>query len=229
MSGAAPAPRSEAELEARAAEIAGMTLAQLARRIGRTVPREPRRGKGFAGQLAEAALGASAGSLSEPDFQRIGVELKTVPVGADGRPLESTYVCTVPLEPGPAPHWHDSAVRRKLARVLWLPVEARRELPLAQRRIGSAMLWSPDAAEEAGLRADWEELMELVALGQATRITAHQGVCLQVRPKAADASARTWGVDERGVRVRTLPRGFYLRTSFTAAVLARRYAGIAGR
>jgi DNA mismatch repair protein MutH len=35
-------------------------------------------------------------------------------------------------------------------------------------------------------------------------------------------------VDERGVRVRTLPRGFYLRSSFTAAILAHRYAGIAG-
>lgn len=228
MIAAAPPPGSEAELEARAADLAGITLAELAQHVGRPLPRDTRRGKGFAGQLLEAALGASAGSLSEPDFQRIGVELKTVPVGANGRPLESTYVCTVPLELDHAPRWRDSAVRRKLARVLWLPVEGARELTLAQRRIGSAILWTPDPIEEASLRADWEELMELVMLGQVARITAHQGSCLQVRPKAADASARRWGVDERGVRVRTLPRGFYLRPGFTAAILARRYAGIAG-
>lgn len=228
MNVAAPPPRSEHELEARAAGIAGMTLAELAQQLGRTLPRDTRSGKGFAGQLVESALGASAGSLPEPDFQHIGVELKTLPVGADGRPLESTYVCTVPLEAQASPRWSDSAVRRKLARVLWLPVEAARALPLARRRIGSAILWSPDAAQEARLRADWEELMDLIALGQVAQITAHQGSCLQVRPKAADASARRWGVDERGVRVRTLPRGFYLRSSFTAAILVRRYAGIPG-
>lgn len=226
MSGAVPPPDSEQELEVRTRAIAGMTLAELAAQLGRTLPRDARSGKGFAGQLVEIALGASAGSLSEPDFQRIGVELKTLPVGADGRPLESTYVCTVPLEPTHVPRWQDSAVRRKLARVLWLPVEAVRGRPLAQRRIGTAMLWSPDTDEETRLRADWEELMDLIALGQVARITAHMGVCLQVRPKAADASARRWGVDERGVRVRTLPRGFYLRSSFTAAIIARRYAGI---
>lgn len=220
------APHSEVELAARATDIAGLTLAELARSLGRTVPPDTRRGKGFAGQLLELALGASAGSLAEPDFQHIGVELKTLPVGEDGRPLESTYVCTVPLEHAHAPRWPDSTVRRKLARVMWLPVEGTPRLPLGQRRIGSAILWSPDAGEEARLRADWEELMDLVVLGQVARITAHQGACLQIRPKAADASARRWGVDERGVRVRTLPRGFYLRSAFTAAILARRYAGV---
>ncbi len=221
---AATPPRSEAELIARSREIAGATLGELAARLGRDVPRETRRGKGFAGQLVEAALGASAGSLPEPDFQLIGVELKTVPVGRDGRPVESTYVCTLALEHEHAPHWDRSPVRRKLARVMWLPVEADPERPLAERRVGSAALWSPDPDQERALRADWEEVMDLVVTGRVAEITAHHGTCLQVRPKAADSRARRWGVDEHGDRVRTLPRGFYLRPAFTAAVLARLYA-----
>lgn len=210
----------------RAAAIAGSTVAELSARLSRPVPADRRRAKGFVGQLVEAALGASAGSLPEPDFQRIGVELKTVPVGAAGQPLESTYVCTVPLAGGAAsPRWESSNVRRKLARVLWLPVEASPRVPPQQRRIGMAVLWSPSPPEDAGLRADWEELMELVATGRVAEITAHQGTWLQVRPKAADSRARRWGVGEDGRPVRTLPRGFYLRTAFTGAILRARYAG----
>ena len=220
-------PASEAALMENAAAVAGLSVAELARQLGRDLPPDPRRAKGFVGQLVEAALGASAGSLPEPDFQLIGVELKTVPVGPAGLPVESTYVCTVPLEPGAdTAHWEHCNVCVKLARVLWLPVEADPQVAPAERRIGNAVLWSPDPDEERALKADWEELMDLVLTGRVAEITAHQGVCLQVRPKAADSRARRWGVDEAGHRVRTLPRGFYLRPGFTGAILRRRYAGL---
>ena len=66
--------------------------------------------------------------------------------------------------------------------------------------------------------------MHLIALGEIESITAHKGVYLQIRPKAANARARHWGVDEAGALMRTLPRGFYLRTSFTREILSRHYA-----
>ena len=90
--------------------------------------------------------------------------------------------------------------------------------------MGMGLLWSPDADQERGLRADWEELTDLVCLGKVETITAHHGQWLQIRPKAANARSRRWGVNELGERSRTLPRGFYLRTTFTAALLARHYA-----
>lgn len=221
----APAPpRSESELLTRARALAGVPLEELAARCGRPLPAEARRAKGWAGELAEALLGATAASRPEPDFTQLGIELKTLPVHRDGRPRESTYVCTVPLEPAGGLRWEDSLVRRKLSRVLWLPVEADPAVPLARRRLGSALLWSPDAGEEAALRADWEELMELVCLGRVEHLSARHGTVLQIRPKAADASARRWGTGETGRRVRTLPRGFYLRASFTGALLRRHYA-----
>ena len=216
-------PESEEELLERCCDIAGLSVAELARRLGQAMPRESRRGKGFAGQLVEAALGASAGSRAEPDFLGLGVELKTVPVVA-GRPAESTYVSVVPLVHERAPRWEDSGVRRKLARVLWLPVEAPPERGVAERRIGRGVLWSPTPAEEQAIRSDWEEHMDRVVLGEAGRITAHDGACLQVRPKAADARSRRWGVGPDGTPVRTLPLGFYLRPDFTARILERLYA-----
>jgi DNA mismatch repair protein MutH len=219
-----PPPRSEAELLERARPLAGMSLAALARDQGVAVRTDSRRAKGWAGQLIEAYLGASAGSLSEPDFQIIGVELKTIPVSAAGEPRESTYVCSVPLMGEGSASWVGCNVQRKLARVLWVPVVSDKATDPGDRIIGWPLLWSPSAQQAAALQADWMELMDMVCLGELEHISAHHGTCLQIRPKAADSRARRWGIGESGEQVRTLPRGFYLRTSFTRAILQAHYA-----
>ncbi|MFZ0255945.1 MAG: DNA mismatch repair endonuclease MutH [Gammaproteobacteria bacterium] len=216
-------PRSEAELLRRAQAIAGYALAALAPRAAATVPADPRRAKGWTGQLIESILGASAASRSEPDFPLIGVELKTLPVSVDGRPTESTYVCTVPLLEHHGLTWEQSCVYRKLKRVLWFPVEGAPSVPMGNRRLGFPLLWSPSTQEERVLCTDWEELMEMIVLGQVESLTAHQGSYLQVRPKAANARARRLGIDNNGARVPILPRGFYLRTRFTGAILRRHF------
>ncbi len=215
-------PLSEAELLERANALAGLRLEQVAAQAGWPCPGNLRRNKGWGGQLLEAALGADAGSLAEPDFQQIGVELKTLPIDARGLPKESTYVCVVPLE-GTRGEWEDSWVYRKLRRVLWIPLEADAAVPLPERRVGSPLLWSPDREQERTLRQDWEELMDMVCLGELERITARLGKALQIRPKAADAKSLTWGIDANGDRVPTTPRGFYLRSRFTAEILRRYY------
>ena len=219
-----PPPRGEAELLARADALAGRTLGDVAVEHGLAVPANTRRGKGWTGAVIEHALGANAGSLSEPDFRLISVELKTIPIGAGRRPLESTYVCTVPLAGDAAPDWRESNVRRKLARVLWMPFEGDRAIALPERRIGAPLLWSPSPGEETALSSDWETLMDRVVLGRVEEISAREGECLQIRPKAANAAARRLAIGASGAREPTLPRGFYLRASFTAAILERHYA-----
>lgn len=216
-------PHSEAELVLRAEAIAGCLLADLAARIATMVPGDPRRAKGWTGKLIERILGASAASRSEPDFSLIGVELKTLPVGVDGRPTESTYVCTVPLLHHCGLSWERSCVYRKLKRVLWFPVEGDSSLPMGDRRLGFPLLWSPSCEEEKALRGDWEELMEMVVLGQVESLTAFQGSYLQVRPKAANARSRRLGIGSKGTKIPTLPRGFYLRTRFTEAMLRQHF------
>jgi DNA mismatch repair protein MutH len=215
-----PAPRSESELLARAAALAGRTVGELAGMLGTGVPPDLRRHKGWTGVLLERALGASAGSRPEPDFVSLGVELKTLPLGANGRPCESTHVCAINLAELNGITWPRSLVRRKLARVLWIPIAAPAGLPAAARRIGAPILWSPSASEEQVLREDWEELVELMATGRLHELDARLGRYLQVRPKAAHGRALTAAHDVDGARGATLPRGFYLRASFTAGILA---------
>ena len=129
------------------------------------------------GQLLELVLGASSGSKAEPDFPHLGIELKTLPVDSLGKPLESTYVCVAPLTDVSGLRWQDSWVCRKLSKVLFVPVLAERGIPLPERQIGTAFLWSPDAQQQALLQQDWEELMELIVLG---------GICLLYTSDAAD-------------------------------------------
>ncbi len=212
-------PESEHELESRVLALAGQTLSQLADKIHWPIPENLKHDKGWVGQLLEVHLGASAGNLSEPDFQNIGIELKTIPLTAKHKAKETTYVCAVPLLNNIGLSWEDCCVYHKLSRVLWLPVEAEATIPLGKRRIGRGFIWSPSTEEMDLLKTDWEEFMELISLGQVETITAHLGEYLQIRPKAANASVVTTGIGLNGMRKQTLPRGFYLRTSFTNHIL----------
>lgn len=217
-------PDSERELLARAHALAGVRLAELAARLGRTVPPDLRRAKGFVGQLVELGLGATASSRAGPDFSHLGIELKTLPVDAGGRPVESTFVCTISLVSVGDVEWEASPVRAKLARVLFVPVEGERERPVGERRLGTPLLWSPSAEDERDLKFDWDELAGRIGRGDVEGITGHLGRYLQVRPKAADSHARRRALDADGVGFRALPRGFYLRAVFTARLVAKHFA-----
>jgi len=212
-------PESESELEARVIELAGRKISHLANDIHWPVPVDLKHDKGWIGQLLEVHLGASAGNLSEPDFQNLGIELKTIPLTAKHKAKETTYVCTVPLLNHIGLSWENSCVYNKLSKVLWLPIEADPSIPIGERKVGRGFIWSPSEEEMDNIKNDWEEFMDLISMGQVETITAHLGEYLQIRPKAANASAVTTGIGQNGMRKQTLPRGFYLRTSFTNKIL----------
>ncbi|WP_437300017.1 DNA mismatch repair endonuclease MutH [Sorangium sp. So ce426] len=212
-------PHDEAELRCRAAALAGLTLADLARALGCAVPRGGVRTKGAAGALVERALGATAGSTSRPDFPHLGIELKTIPVEVTGAPQESTFVCSISLADADRAEWETSRARAKLACVLWVPIIAAPGRPSEERRLGAPRLWRPTDAQERVLRADFEDLMGLIGIGAVEALTAHAGRWLQVRPKAASGRSRTLAFGRDGEMIAALPRGFYLRPSFTGAIL----------
>ncbi len=216
-------PTSEEALYDAALSLAGYRLAELAARAGITVPPDLRREKGWVGQLLEWHLGATAGSKPEQDFPELGIELKTLPIDARGKPLETTFVCVAPLLGIAGQCWEHSSVRNKLSRVLWIPVEGARDIPLGERRVATPFLWSPSAEEEALLRQDWEELMEQIALGNIEQLSARQGQVLQLRPKAANGRVLTTAIGQQGQLIQTRPRGFYLKTGFTHALLKRQF------
>ena len=212
-------PKSEAELLVRAQNLAGMTLGEIAESMNIAVPKDLKREKGWIGLLLEQVLGASAGSRPEPDFPHLGIELISLPINYQGKPLETTFVCVAPLTGLVGASWQTSHIRNKLARVLWIPVVSERNIPVAERIVGSAFIWSPSPEEEHLLALDWQELTDMIVLGEVENIHGRHGQVLQLRPKAANSQAKTQAFNRHGQPFMTLPRGFYLKTSFTQALL----------
>ena len=133
--------------------------------------------------------------------------------------METTFVSLAPLIQNSGVNWQNSHVRHKLSKVLWIPIEGERQIPLAERHIGAPILWQPSPQQEARLRQDWEELMDYIVLGKLDQITARLGDVLQLRPKGANSKALTKGIGKNGEIIDTLPLGFYLRKAFTHEIL----------
>jgi DNA mismatch repair protein MutH len=198
--------RDEAELLSRALALRG-------RPVGATGLRR----KGKVGEIVERALGATGGSAATWDFPDLRVELKTIPIDArTRRPRESTFVCAVSLADADRAEWAGSWVRAKLSRVLWVPVIVGAD---GAGVIGEARLWSPTPEQDRLLAGDFEEIMGRVGIGDVEGVTARLGRWLQLRPKAAHGRVRTLVPAADGQTVATVPRGFYLRALFTAAIL----------
>ncbi len=214
-------PKNQAELMQRAVALAGLSIGEVAQAVNFEVPANLKQKKGWQGQFIEAVLGADSGNLSQPDFNHLGIELKTLPIDYSGKVLESTYVCVLNLNQNGLQSWEQSAVFKKLNHVLWVPVAKSSEQSVFDYQIATPFLWQPNRQQQQILQQDWEDAMELVALGKADKLNAKNGQFLQVRPKAAHSRVLTKTVDRDGQQADTLPRGFYLRSSFTQSILNR--------
>jgi DNA mismatch repair protein MutH len=214
-------PINEDDLLLRCREIEGLNFLQLAKLTQYPIPVQPSKRKGWAGTAIEISLGTTAGSKPIPDFHELGIELKTIPIGANGKPTESTFVTSIPLLTIHHQQWSSSQCYLKLKRVLWIPIEGNRQIPFEQRRIGRAFLWSPNTREHDILARDWHQLTHMIGAGKLEEVDASMGDYLQVRPKGANARSLCYGFDSEGNKIATLPRGFYLRSRFTETLLAR--------
>lgn len=214
-------PVSRLELLDRAKSIAGLTIQQLANKMDVSIPQSSTHAKGWFGNLLELSLGANAASAPQPDFMNLGIELKSIPIDDNGKPKESTYICVTQLDPVALSSWESSLVKCKLAEVLWIPFEANKNTPVPLRRIGSAVLWQPNNQQEKQLKDDWQELCDMIVLGDIDKISSSMGKYLQIRPKAANSKSLTKDKNQSGANKLTLPRGFYLRPTFTHSIISK--------
>ncbi len=195
-------PRNVDELIQRTEILCGMTVGQLAKALNISIPSQPNYAKGFVGQLAEIALGAEAGSKPIQDFINLGIELKTIPVSYECTPIQHTHVCILENNNLCNQTFENSNFFNKIKKVLWLPVEGEKSIPLAARHFGKAFLWLPSESEIAKMRDDWQEIMELITINGITT-TNGDYVFLS-----------TCGGNRYNYQY-----GFYLRKSFTRTII----------
>ncbi len=212
-------PLNEQELLERAHQLAGLSLGDIANVAEIAVPTSLRKEKGWIGLLLEHVLGATAGTQAKPDFDELGIELKTIPIDFTGKPLETTFVSVAPLMGLVGATWQTSHVCHKLARVLWVPIVSEKHLAIKDRIVATPFIWSPSEEQASLLANDWQELTDMIVLGEVEKISGKYGQVLQLRPKAANSQAKTKAFDKDGNLFMTLPRGFYLKTQFTHALI----------
>lgn len=217
------APKNEQELLDAAYQLAGLSLSQLADDNELLVPESLNRNKGWIGNLLEIALGAHAGSKPQQDFPDLGIELKTIPINSKGKPLETTFVCVTPLIGISGLQWQNSNIANKLKKVLWVPILSEKSLAIGDRVIGTPFLWQPSPIESQLLQQDWEEIMDMIAMGDIENINGKIGQVMQLRPKAANSKALTDAIGVNGDVIKTLPRGFYLKIAFTHRILQNQF------
>jgi len=216
-------PNSSEELLTLCENIAGHSFAELAASANIAMAKDLRSNKGWVGQLIEWHLGATAGSKPEQDFKHLGIELKTIPIDLHGKVLETTFVCSAPILNTSKLTWENSNVRNKLSKVLWVPIQGERNIPLGERVVGNGFLWSANAQQERLLAADWNEIMEKIALGRIESISARDGQVMQLRPKAANGRCLTDAFGEAGTLIKVRPRGFYLKKPFTQSIINQKF------
>ncbi len=197
-------PKTEEILMQRVHNLYGMTISELAQALKISVPYDIKWAKGFAGQLIEIALGATAGSNPVQDFPTLGIELKTIPITLNCSPAETTHVCTLHTDCS-GQTFEQSNFLNKIKKVLWVPIEGDKSIQLKDRHIGEGFLWEISPVDYQNLKIDWEEIMEIVCLGEVNKLSAHVGTWMQVRPEGYLNGQKQYG--------------FYLRKQFTQNIL----------
>ncbi len=214
-------PKSFDELIESLNSICGKTFLELCDMCKVSLPISTVHGKGFAGELIELCLGASAGNASIPDFPNLGLELKTVPVDDNLEPLESMFISYAPLTNMRNLTFEQSSLFAKISRVLFVIIHAPRSESLESRKVLGYFFYSPTKDEMSLIARDFYELMELVKTGQIECITARFGTVIQMRPKCANGKALTDCIGPLGVFIKTRPRGFYMRRKFIKELLKK--------
>lgn len=222
-------PQTINELLNRTEQIRGHCILSLATKIGyfkkkninNYAKHDMTHIKGLHGQIIEKCLGADAQNKSIPDFTKLGIELKTLPVNHHCQPLESTYICNVPvkLKQNMNLNWHDSCLYNKIKKILWVPI-LRSKNNKNKPVIGKSFLDILDKNNEKIIRQDWEELTEMLLHNKLNCINSHFGEYLQIRPKAQNSSI-IQDTNCDNFSSQTLPRGFYLRTLYTKKIILK--------
>ncbi|MBQ2381059.1 MAG: DNA mismatch repair endonuclease MutH [Succinivibrio sp.] len=214
-------PESFEELIERLNRITGLSISEIAADLNVNLPISTTRGKGFTGELLEVVLGASAKNQSIPDFPELGLELKTLPIDQNFKPLESTFVCHAPLMNVRDLRFENSPLYAKIKRVLFILIDGTKGLEYSEKYIRGYFFYTPTENDLLTLKKDFDELYELIKTGEVESITARIGHIVQLRPKGADGTALTQAIGKDGQIIMTRPRGFYIRRSFTQELIER--------
>jgi DNA mismatch repair endonuclease MutH len=188
----APTPARNPELEfenavrAKLRTAEGKTIRDLAAMLGTSVGRD----KSASARVIRRLLGQKAhGRLGE--FERFGVELKTVPIDRKGRPVESMSFPSFIHEELQYETWPDSDLLGRLNRILIVPIQRSKGQDQGEGVVQRAFFWSPPESDLVEISLEWDRYRQLISSGLARHLPkASETKYIHVRPKARNARDR---------------------------------------
>jgi DNA mismatch repair protein MutH len=181
-----PEQEFERAMLAKLRAVEGKTIVDVATRVGMTVGRD----KSAAARVVRHVLGQKSKGR-HGDFERFGVELKTVPIDHRGRPVESTSFPSFVHEEIQFETWPDSDLLGRLNRILFVPIRRSKGQPQGQGVLQRAFFWSPPERDLVEISLEWERYRALISAGRARDLPkASETVFIHVRPKARNAQDR---------------------------------------
>jgi DNA mismatch repair endonuclease MutH len=185
--------------------------------LARLVGREDKGGKAAVANIVRALVGQRSKG-SSGNFDRFGVEVKSVPVSPGGRVVEAMSFPAFIHEELVYETWEDSDLLGRLNRLLIVPVHRGERVVLDEVRLGRPFFWSPAEAELEGIRLEWERFRRLVEAGEARRLpVASETRFIHVRPKGRNATDR----DQAPGGFDVIKKAFWLNQPYLEQVLER--------
>jgi DNA mismatch repair protein MutH len=194
--------------------LRGRRIDDVARELGVSISRA----KSGLAILVRRALGVYDDRARIKEFEHFGVEIKTAPVSADGKPYESMSFPRIDHMDIVHDDWDDSDLRSRLERLLIVPViRDYKTQPKEEHVLGRAFFWSPTSEDISAIQAEWERFVDVIRLGQADRLpTAASTGYIHLRPKGRDGR----DVEEAPGGLRVVKRCFWLNSDYVRRIIA---------
>ena len=190
----------------------GRTIADIADETGRA----GKGGKAASAYVLRGLVGERPRGRTG-EFERFGIEVKTVPVTTNGRVLESMSFPAFIHEELVFETWEDSDLLGRLNRILVMPVVRSERRAVGQMRLGRPFFWAPPPSDLVEIGREWKRFRGLIEGGHADRLpTASETRFIHVRPKARDATDRDLAPGAFSV----IKKAFWLNQSYLERILA---------
>lgn len=200
----------------------GYSVEEVSIALSESVPKKLTKNKGFIGSLLEKVLGSQAiNNKSCVDFPFLGIELKSIPINKLNYPVESTFICNVPLTRNTGLSWKSSYFYQKIKKILWVSVQGDKKILLKNRLFKKSFIWVPSTYEIGILKSDWEVLIDKIILGKIKEINSSDSSIIQIKNKYSKKSNVITFTNNYGHLTSIRPKAFYFKKSFTAYLLKK--------
>lgn len=176
--------------------------------------------KGAVAKRIEQLFGIKSNSEPLPDFKRLGIELKVVPLKRlTSRQLkvkERTKICAIDYKKLVSEDWMQSHARTKMKKMLFVFCEYDKANPIYSR-IEDCAIFDLTTSDEPLIRSDWERTKCIVKRGEAHLLSEKQNVVLAASRSGAGGQKEA---DQPVKKHRYIApeRSFSLKSTFTQTI-----------